>query len=283
MNKIEAHVRNIALHHSVFALPFAYMGAFLAAGGLPPANELIWITVAMVGARSAALALDNLIDLKYDKLHPRFVKRPMVTGDVTRGEAAGLIIISLLAFAFAVWHLKPICLKLLPVAAFPFIIYPYMKRITFACHGVLGLAIAMAPAGGWVAVRGTIDLPQIVLCTAVGIWIGAFDAVYGAQDEAFDRANGLHSLATKFTAAGALRIARFCHAVCIVFFVILGIMLELNWPYFAGVFIAGLTLIYQHSIVNAKDFSRLTQVYFMRNGIVSIAMFICTWSSFYVK
>lgn len=283
LSKIGAHIDNIALHHSIFALPFAYMGAFLAANGKPAANDLIWITVAMVGARSAALALDNLIDLKFDKLHPRFVKRPMVTGAVKPWEAIALIIFSFIVFVYAVCQLKPICIKLLPLAAMPFIIYPYTKRFTFACHGVLGLAIAMAPAGGWVAVRGTIDWPMIILCSAVGMWIGSFDAVYGAQDEAFDRQNGLHSLATKFGAAGALKIARFFHGAAILLFTILGVVLKLSWPYYIGIVIAGLTLVYQHSIVNSRDFSRLTQVYFMRNGIVSIAMFICTWISYYIK
>ena len=283
MSKLKAHAENIALHHSVFALPFAYMGALLAADGNPPLAEMLWITLAMVGARSAALALNNLIDLKFDKLHPRFTKRPMVTGEVTTKEAAALIIISFAVFVFAVLQLKPICLKLLPVAAVPFIIYPYMKRLTFACHGVLGLAIAMAPAGGWTAVRGTIDLPQIVLCAAVGMWIGSFDAVYGAQDEAFDLEHGLHSLATEFGAGGALRIARFFHAVCIGCFTLLGWMMGLNWVYYIGIVIAGLTLVYQHSIVNERDFSRLTQVYFMRNGIVSIAIFLFTWGSYHIK
>ena len=282
MSKLVAHAKNIALHHSIFALPFAYTGAFLAADGLPDGWILFWITIAMVGARSAALALDNLIDLKYDKLHPRFRERPMVTGEVRPWEAVLLILLSLLALLYAVLQLKPICLQLLPLAALPFIVYPYMKRITFACHGVLGLAIAMSPAGGWVAVRGTIDLPMVVLCTAVGMWIGAFDAVYGAQDEAFDRAHGLHSLATQFTAAGALRIARISHALCIVCFVAVGLLQGLHWPYFAGVAVAALTLVYQHSIVRADDFHRLTQVYFMRNGIVSIAMFLFTWMSFLI-
>ena len=280
MSKLAAHAKNIALHHSVFALPFAYTGAFLAGGGPPDWQTLLWITVAMVGARSAALALDNLIDLKYDRQHPRFTDRPMVTGAVRRWEVIVMIVLNLAALFYAVLQLKPVCLELLPLAALPFLIYPYMKRITFACHGVLGLAIAMAPAGGWVAVRGTIDAPMLVLCLAVGIWIGAFDAVYGAQDEAFDRAHGLHSLATQFTAGGALRIARWCHVLCILCFVAVGMMLRLHWPYFVGVAMAAVTLVYQHHIVSASDFHRLTQVYFMRNGIVSIAMFLFTWMSF---
>lgn len=276
--KLAAHANNIALHHSVFALPFAYMGAFLAAGGEPPFLTMVWITLAMVGARSAALALDNLIDLKYDKFHPRFTKRPMVTGIVKKGEVLALIAISMAVFIYAVWQLPVICLKLLPLAALPFIIYPYTKRFTSLCHGVLGLAIAMAPAGGWVAVRGSIEMPQIVLCLAVGIWIGAFDVVYGAQDEEFDKAHGLHSIATMFTAKGALTIARICHIASILCFLMLGYMMKLGLLYYAGVGIASVTLIYQHSIVSADDFHRLTQVYFMRNGVVSVAMFLFTWA-----
>lgn len=276
MSKLSAHVNNIALHHSVFALPFAYTGAFLAGKAMPSWHDLLWITVTMVAARSAALGLDNLIDLKYDKVHPRFTKRPMVTGEVKPWEVKLLIGISFLIFIFAVLQLQPICIYLLPIAAIPFVIYPYMKRVTPMCHYVLGIAIAMAPAGGWVAVSGEITLPMVLLCGAVGLWIGAFDVVYGSQDEEFDKAHGLHSMATLCGAAGALRVARFSHVLCILLFIAVGMLLRLTWPYFAGVAVAACVLVYQHSIVSAQDFSRLTQVYFMRNGIVSIAMFIFT-------
>ena len=274
-----AHANNTALHHTVFSLPFAYMAAFLAASGLPPLWDLFWITLAIVGARSAALTLDNLSDLKYDRLQPRHRKRALVSGALSRREAKLSLILYLAVFLLAVSMLKPICLKLLPLAALPFMIYPFTKRFTCLCHAVLGLAIAMAPAGGWVAVRGTIELPLIVLCVSVALWIGAFDAVYGAQDEAFDKSHGLHSLATEFTATGALELAKFAHAVSIFGFFSLGIMQGLSFWYFVGVAIAALTLAYQHSIVSARDFSRVTQVYFMRNGIVSIAMFAFTWLS----
>ena len=280
MNKLKAHLENIALHHTIFDLPFAYMGAFLAAGGMPELLTLFWITLAITGARSAALALDNIIDLKYDKVHPRFTRRPMVTGAVTRGEAALLVTISLAVCVVAVLQLPPICIKLLPIAAIPFLIYPFMKRVTFFCHGVLGIAIAMAPAGGWVAVRASIDAPMILLCLAVGLWIGAFDAVYGAQDEKFDRAHGLHSLATAAGVPMALKIARLLHVVCIVCFVAVGLVTALSWPYYIGVLIAALTLVYQHRLIAPYDFSSLTQMYFMRNGIVSVAMFLCTWWSY---
>ena len=283
MSKLRAHIENIALHHTVFDLPFAYMGALLAADGSPSLAVLFWITLAITGARSAALALDNLIDLKYDKLHPRFTKRPMVTGEVTRGEVLALIAASLCVCVGAVAMLPSICLRLLPFAALPFLVYPFMKRVTFLCHAVLGLAIAMAPAGGWVAVRASVDLPMIMLCLAVGIWIGAFDVVYGAQDEAFDKAHGLHSLATKVGVPMALKMARALHGACIVCFVIVGMMEGLTWPYYVGVLIAALTLVYQHRIIAPYDFSSLTQEYFMRNGIVSVALFLCTWWSYCIN
>lgn len=279
---IGAHVNNIALHHMVFALPFAYMSAFLAAGGVPPLWELFWITVAIAGARSAALALDNLADLKYDKQQERLSYRVMVRGDVTPRAAKISIGVYLLIFLAAVLQLKPICIKLLPLAAIPFLVYPYTKRFTCLCHFILGVAVSMAPAGAWVAVRGTIDLPLIVLCTAVALWIGMFDAVYGAQDEEFDRSHGLHSLATAFTARGALRIAKAVHAVSIACFLALGMMLQMHGVYFIGVGVAAGTLVYQHRIVKPDDFSRVTQVYFMRNGIVSLAMFVFTWLGFYL-
>ncbi|WP_314620877.1 4-hydroxybenzoate octaprenyltransferase [uncultured Selenomonas sp.] len=282
MAKIGAHINNIALHHIVFALPFAYMSAFLAAGGMPPVMELVWITVAIAGARSAALALDNLADLKYDKKQPRLASRAMVRGDLKPREAKISIVVYLAVCLLAVAQLRPICLLLLPVAVVPFLIYPYTKRFTFLCHLVLGIAIAMAPAGSWVAVTGELSLPAVVLCIAVAIWIGAFDAVYGSQDEAFDRAEGLHSLATQFTARGALVICRFVHAVSIACFYVLGMLLELHWLYYIGVGIAAGTLVYQHRIVSADDYSRVTQRYFMRNGIVSIAMLIFTVASLYV-
>lgn len=282
MGKLRAHANNIAIHHMVFALPFAYTSAFIAAGGLPPLWDLFWITAAIAGARSAAMALDNLADLKYDRLQPRLFYRAMVRGEITPREAKLLIILCIVVFVIAVLQLKPVCIRLLPIAAVPFLIYPYMKRVTFLCHGVLGLAIAMAPAGGWVAISGEISWPMVVFCAGVGLWIGSFDAVYGCQDEVFDKTHGLHSLATRFTAAGALIITRCLHALSILCFVLVGILLELHALYFLGVGIAALTLVYQHSIVHAGDYRQVTQAYFMRNGIVSVGMFLFTWMSFYI-
>lgn len=279
MNKLKAHLDNIALSHSVFALPFAYMGAFLASGGIPSAHDLLWVTLAMIGARSAALALNNYIDLKYDRLHPRFTRRPMVTGKVKPWEALVLIIVSLLVFLLATAQLQPICLTLWPLALIPFVIYPYMKRISWTCHLVLGLALAIAPIGAWVAVRGDISAAVLFLGLSVGVWIAGFDVIYGCQDVAFDKAHGLNSMAVRFGVQGALRLSRFMHAVSIAGFAAVGILLNLPLIYYIGVALAAVVLVYQHSIVSPDDLSQVTQRYFMRNGLVSILLFAFTVTS----
>ena len=282
MERLRAHMNNTAFHHTVLSLPFALMAALLAAGGDPPLGTLGWVVLAITAARSAALALDNLADLKYDKQQPRLAYRAMVQGRVTKKEALVFIGVCLLVLIFAVLQVHPVCIRLLPFAAVPFLIYPYMKRVTGWVHLFLGIAIGMAPAGGWVAVSGKIELPMLVLFLAVALWIAAFDAMYGAQDEAFDRSQGLHSLAVSFGARGAFQIARAMHVLSILLFISLGAMMHLHWPYFIGVAIAAATLVYQHRIAGPTDFSRVTQVYFMRNGIVSIAIFVFTWISYIV-
>ena len=282
MERLRAHMNNTAFHHTVFSLPFALMGALLAAGGNPPLGDLGWIVLAITAARSAALALDNLADLKYDKQQPRLAYRAMVQGRVTKLEALVFIGVCLLVLVFAVLQLNPVCIRLLPFAAVPFLIYPYMKRVTGWVHLFLGIAIGMAPAGGWVAISGKVELPTVVLFIAVALWIAAFDAMYGAQDEEFDRSQGLHSLAVTFGAHGAFQISRAMHVLSIILFVMLGVMMHLTFPYYIGVGIAAGTLIYQHRIASPTDFSRVTQMYFMRNGIVSIAIFVFTWISYFV-
>ena len=263
----------------IFALPFAYMGAFLAAGGVPPLGELFFITLAIFGARSAALAIDNIVDYEYDRKQPRLSYRALVRGDLSLRSAKNSVIVYIIILLVAVLNLRPLCWVLLPAAVLPFVIYPYTKRFTALCHFVLGAAVAMAPAGAWVAAGGDISAQLVVLSAAVALWIGAFDAVYGAQDEYFDRMHSLHSLATAFSAKGALYIARGAHVLSIVLFAAFGVMLDMSPMYFAGVAIAAVVLYLQHGMVSEKDFSRVTQMYFMRNGIVSVAMFLCTWAA----
>lgn len=281
MTRIEAHINNIALSHTIFDLPFALMGALLASGGQVNALTIFLIIVAVTSARAAALAINNFVDLKYDRLQPRMRNRAMVRGEISKPEALLFIAVCLLIMVVTVAQLPPICLKLLPVAALPFVIYPFTKRFTGWCHVVLGVAIAMAPAGGWMAAGGELFSPaMILLCLAVTLWMAGFDAMYGAQDEHFDRAHGLHSLVTEYGAAGAFRISRALHIACIICFALVGAVMKLGAIYFVGVAIAAAVLAYQRSIISPRDFSQVTQAYFMRNGIVSVAILICTWLNF---
>lgn len=279
MQKIDAHLNNIAFYQTIFSLPFAYMAIMLACRYLgEPVDWLVffWVTLIIVAARSAALALDNMIDLKYDKDQPRFKERPMVAGTISHHDVHVLIGICVGVLVFSVLQLDPICIKLLPIAAIPFVIYPYMKRITPFCHYVCGIAVAMAPAGGWVAVTGSIDYPMVVLFVAVTLWIGGFDVVYGAQDEQFDKEHGLHSMATLLGAQNALHVAKLTHVVTLLVFFYLGHLLNIGMWYFVGVGIAAGTLFYQHRLIARRGFKAFTREYYMRNGIVSIAIFICT-------
>lgn len=281
--KINAHLENVKLYQTIFSLPFAYVGAFLGANGNPPIWDLVWITAVVVFARSAALAMDNLFDYKYDKKHSRVQHRPIVAGRITKGETKVFIAVCLVLFIVSVAQLDPICLKLMPLAALPFIIYPFTKRFTCLCHFFCGIAIAMAPAGGWIAVTaGDFSLPFIVLYLAVALWIGGFDMVFGTQDEEFDRKQGLHSMATAVGAKKALAIARATHVVCLIMLLWLGELLELGWFYYIGIAMAAVTLYYQHTLVTPKDFTAINRKYFLRNGIVSMSMFVCTVLSFHL-
>lgn len=276
MSKFKAHINNISLSHTVFALPFAYIGAILAVSGLPKVVDLGWITLAMIGARSAAMALNNFIDLKYDRLQPRFSNRPMVTGAVKPWEAVVLTLVSLAVFFFAAAQLHPVCLKLAPLAVIPLAVYPYMKRFSWTCHFVLGLALSIAPIGAWMAIRGEITLPITLLGLSVCVWIAGFDIIYACQDVAFDKKNGLHSVPVEFGLQGAIRIAKVMHGISIIGFFTVGQLMHMEWVYYGGVVLAAIVLVYQHSIVSPTDFRQVTQTYFMRNGLVSIALLIFT-------
>ena len=235
MINIKAHINNIALHHTIFDLPFAFMAAILASNGSPDLWPLFLFAVAVTSGRAAAMTINNLADLKYDKKQPRMSYRAMVRGDISKLEALIFIILCLIIMIFTVAQLPPICLKLLPIAAIPFIVYPFTKRFTGWCHICLGIAIAMAPAGGWVAVSEEITLPMILLCTAVALWIGAFDAMYGAQDEKFDKSQKLHSLATEFGARGAFTISKILHVICIICFLAVGVIMNLGNLYLSQI------------------------------------------------
>lgn len=277
--RLNAHLDNIAFYQTIFSLPFAYMAVLLASKGTVDWWTMLWVTMTIVSARSAALALDNMIDLKYDVDQPRFQQRPMVAGTVSRHGVHVLIGICAAVLVFSVLQLNPICIKLLPIAALPFVIYPFMKRYTCFCHYICGIAVAMAPAGGWVAVTGTIDYPMVVLFLAVTLWISGFDVVYGAQDEEFDKAHGLHSMAVALGAKNALLLAKITHVITLCIFFYLGQLLSLGYMYYIGVGIAGGVLYFQHQIIARQGFKAFNRRYYLRNGIVSVAIFLCTLMS----
>ncbi len=278
-NKACSHARNVALSHSLFALPFAYIALMLAAEGKPSAAAVFWVTLAMVAARSAALALNNLIDLRYDKKQPRFRRRPLVTGEIGKAECLLFIVLCLGVFFGSAAKLHPVCIRLSPVALFFFVVYPYMKRFSWTCHLVLGLTLALAPLAAWIAVKGAVDAAIAILAVAVGVWIAGFDIVYGCLDVDFDKANGLHSIPERFGVPAALLVSRLFHLASVAGFIVAGHLFALGLLYYGGIILTALVLYYQHRIVRAGDLSRVTQAYFLRNGLVGLSLFLFTFLS----
>lgn len=276
LGKLRAYADNVALSHSIFALPFAAIAFILAADGQPSANAVFWIIAAMVSARSAALALNNLIDLKYDRQHPRFRQRPMVTGAIGTREAAAFIAVCVAAFLWSTSHLQPVCLWLAPFVLLLFVVYPYLKRVTWACHLFLGITVGLAPLATWVALRGDLAVPPLALAVAVSAWIAGFDVVYGCLDVAFDRQAGLHSIPQAFGVKRALAVARLLHLASVACFVAFGLLADLGPLYYGGTVAAAGVLCYQHSIVRPGDLSQISQRYFMRNGLVGLSLCLFT-------
>lgn len=276
MGKLKALLENIEFTNSLFALPFAYIGAILAARGLPSWHDVGWITVAMVGARSAAMALNRVIDLEIDKRNPRCLERPMVTGAITVGEMAVFIAVSFGLLFLAALNLNPVCLKLLPLGVLPLVVYSYMKRISWLCHLVLGVALAAAPVGAWLAVAGSLELPAVLLGGAIMMWIAGFDIIYGSLDIDFDRANRLHSIPAHFGLVRGLYMSRTFHALSVGLLLLVGLVCKLSVLYYAGVALATAVLVYQHIIVSPGDLSRVNRKFFLHNSMVGIFVFVLT-------
>src|SRR5205823_12943756 len=238
IKKINILYEAIKFEHTIFALPFAYLGMVLAAHGLPSLWQIFWITLAMVGARSFAMAINRLVDASQDALNPRTANRALPKRLLKPLEMLLFALAALALFAFSAWELNPLCLILLPVALAFLVGYPYTKRFTRLCHLVLGLADGIAPIGGWIAVNPTISmailLPPVLLGLAVAAWVGGFDLIYGCQDLDFDRRMGLHSIPVRFGVAAALTLSTLMHALTIGLFLILGILLHLGLIYWAG-------------------------------------------------
>ncbi len=264
----------IKFEHTIFALPFAYVGAFLAADGVPPGHDLFWITIAMIGARSLAMALNRLIDAGIDAANPRTAGRELPSGLLTRAAVVGFCIGSLVVYLVAVWQLDPLVRWLSPIPVAAFVIYPYLKRFTWLCHLWLGAVDGLAPIGAWAAVTGKLPWQAWTLGGAVGAWVAGFDLFYSLFDAEVDREQGLHSWTTRFGERGAFTGARILHLVTIVLLVATGLGLGVGPLYWLGVACVAALLVYEHSLVRPGDLRRLDAAFFTMNGVISVAFFV---------
>jgi len=264
----------VVFAHTVFALPFALLSAVLAADGIPPGPTLLWILVAMVGARSAAMSFNRIVDRHIDAKNPRTARREIPSGVVSPAAAALFCALSAGLFVLAAAQLNRLCLYLSPVALALVLGYSFAKRVTTLAHLLLGLALAIAPVGAWVAVTGSFALPPVLLGFAVLFWVAGFDVVYSLQDEEFDKAEGLRSIPARFGARRALRIARLFHAATLVLLYAVFLAVDGGWLFGAAVVVAGAFLVRQHRLVSPGDLSRVDAAFFTANGWLSVAVFV---------
>jgi 4-hydroxybenzoate polyprenyltransferase len=262
----------IKFAHTVFALPFAILSAVLAAGGLPPLRTIGLVLLAMVGARSAAMSFNRIVDRHIDAQNPRTKSREIPAGTISVFAASLFCAVSAGVFVLAAWLLSPLCLALSPVALAVVLGYSYTKRFTAASHLVLGLALAIAPIGAWIAVTGRIALLPVLLALAVLFWVAGFDVVYSLQDEAFDRALGLNSIAVRFGTRGALVVSTLFHAATLALLYAVFVLAKGGIVFGIGVVLAGGFLVRQHAIVSPKDLSRVDAAFFASNGWLSVAL-----------
>ena len=263
----------VKLEHTLFALPFAYVGAFLAVGGVPSGHDLLWITVAMVGARSLAMGLNRLIDARIDARNPRTAGRELPAGLLTPLQVALFCAASLALFLVAVFQLDPLVRWLWPIPVAGFVIYPYLKRFTWASHLWLGAVDGLAPVGAWVAITGEMPLEAWLLGAAVALWIAGFDLFYSLFDVEVDRAQRLHSFAARFGERAVFPAARALHVLTVALLAAAGIALELGALYWLGVAGVAALLVYEHSLVKPTDLRRLDAAFFTMNGILSVVFF----------
>ena len=274
---------DIKIQHTVFALPFAVMSAFLAAEGFPETEKLVWIIVCMVGARSAAMAFNRIVDARLDKENPRTQDRALPSGKINVGNYAVFLVASSALFIFSAWMLNSLAFYLSPVALAIVFFYSLTKRFTAFSHFWLGLAISIAPVGAWVAIREEISFTSLLLGAAVIFWLIGFDILYACMDIEADRANRLHSIPERFGIETALKMAFASHAVMVVFLlVLLEPTVLLGWVYLAGVALVAGLLVYEHSLIKKDDLSKVNMAFFNVNGIISIGLMAfvivdCVW------
>jgi len=278
--RLKITLEMIKIEHTLFALPFAFLGATLAARELPPQpagfwiSTILWITIAMVGARSAAMTFNRIADRKIDAANPRTASRALPAGLLDVRFAVFFAIVSSALFLLAASQLNRLTLILSPVALGSVLLYSYTKRFTFLSHVILGWCLAIAPSGAWIAIQGRLTIVPLLLSLSVLLWTAGFDVLYACQDYDFDRRSGLHSIPSQFGISRALWIARGLHAFMFGSLLALFWTAHLGWLGFAGVLATGALLVYQHSIVKANDLSRMNAAFFTTNAFVSVILFV---------
>jgi len=276
LNTIRITLDMVKIEHTLFALPFAFMGAFLAAEGFPSSRQVFWILVAMFGARSAALAFNRLSDLKIDSLNPRTSQRALPRGLVSRRFVIVFIAATSGLFILACWQLNPLAFRLsLPALAIIFF-YSLTKRFTWTAHLFLGLALACAPMGGWIAVRGNLDPKPLLLGLAVALWIAGGDVIYACMDVDFDSRMGLHSVPQRWGIPKALKIAVGMHVITAIILMLCTYAFRLGWIAWLGIAVVVLLLVYEHRLVKPTDLSRANTAFFTVNAIISFTLFATT-------
>ncbi len=276
MKKIRILLEMIKFEHTVFALPFAFLGAVFAAQGLPSLRQAVWILMAMVGARSAAMAFNRLVDLPYDAKNPRTASRALPQGLLETSFVIGFIGVSAFLLIFAAYQLNPLAFRLSPAALAVVFFYSYTKRFTWGSHLFLGLALACSPIGAWIAIRGDLAMTPLLLGAAVVLWVAGFDIIYACQDVEFDRRTALHSIPQRFGIAGALWISGAMHILTVGALAWLFAFQALGWLSYGGLAAVTALLIYEHALVRPSDLSRLNAAFFTINGWVSILLLITT-------
>jgi 4-hydroxybenzoate polyprenyltransferase len=272
----------IKFEHSVFALPFALTGALLAARATqhswPTVRQIFWIVVAMVAARSAAMTINRIADLRYDKKNPRTKMRALVTGALTVSFAWIFTVVAVAVFFLSAGQLNALALKLAPLAIAILFFYSFTKRFTSWSHLFLGFALGISPAAAWIAITGSLDWRMLILCAAVTLWVGGFDVLYACQDVEFDQQAGLYSVPKRFGIANALWIARLMHVGVVLLLGALAASFGLPWPAWAGIVVVAALLAYEHSLVKANDLSKLNAAFFAVNGYISM-LFLLFWGA----
>jgi 4-hydroxybenzoate polyprenyltransferase len=264
----------VRIEHTVFALPFAYVGAFLSLDAWPGLTNVVWVTVAMVGARTLAMSINRLVDAELDARNPRTATRELPSGALSRAQVLGLCLLSLVVFLVAVFQLDPVVRWLWPIPVVMFVIYPYLKRVTWLCHLWLGACLGLAPLGAWLAMTGTAPFEAWAIGAAVALWVAGFDLFYSLFDLDHDRAEGLHSWAVRFGERGVFIAARVFHSGTVALLALAGLGLDVSLFYWLGVVATAALLAYEHSIVRPGDLRRLDAAFFTLNGVISVVFFV---------